>query len=323
MRYLVTGGAGFIGSHLTEALLRRGDHVIVVDNFNDYYDPARKRRNLADAQAMAGFTLVEADFCDQALMTEVFARYQPQKIAHVGAIAGPRPSMLRPLLYEHVNISGTVVLLELARQHEVQNFVMASTSSVYGKTDKIPFVETDPTDRPLSPYAATKKACEVLSYSFHQLYSMPATVVRFFTVYGPRSRPDMTPFLFVEPMLDGRPIKLFNGGVEVYRDWTYVGDIVAGVLAALDRNLPYEIFNLGNAHPVQLIDFVHTLERVTGLRARIEKVPMPATDPPITFADVSKAGRLLDYQPRVAIEEGLGRFWQWYQRDVLAARGRR
>jgi UDP-glucuronate 4-epimerase len=316
MRYLVTGGAGFVGSHLTEALLRRGDEVLVVDNFNDYYDPARKRRNLELAEDLAGFTLAEADFCDQAAMAELFARFKPHKVAHIGAMAGPRPSMLRPILYEQVNVAGTVILLELARQHGVENFVVASTSSVYGRTDKIPFVETDPTDRPLSPYAATKKACEVLAYTFHQLYSMPTTVVRFFTVYGPRGRPDMTPFLFVGPMLAGTPIKLFNGGIEVYRDWTYVSDIVAGVVAALDRNLPYEIFNLGNSQPVQLIDFVHTLERVTGVKALIEAVPLPATDPPITYADVSKAAELLGYRPRVDIAEGLSRFWEWYQRDV-------
>lgn len=320
MRYLVTGGAGFIGSHLAEHLLRRGDEVLVVDNFNDYYTPLRKRRNVAALEAYPGFTLVEADFCNQAAMEALFASFHPQKVAHIGAMAGPRPSMLRPSLYEQVNVAGTVILLELARRHEVEAFVIASTSSVYGKTDKIPFVETDPTDRPLSPYAATKKACEVLAYTFHQLYAMPTTVVRFFTVYGPRGRPDMTPFVFVEPLLAEQPIRLFNGGVGVYRDWTYVDDIVAGVTAALDKALPYEIFNLGNAQPVELISFVRTLEEVVGKRVRIAPEPLPPTDPPITYADVSKAGRLLGYAPQTSVGEGLEHFWTWYQHEVLRSR---
>lgn len=317
MRYLVTGGAGFVGSHLSEALLRRGDEVIVVDNFNDYYSPGRKRRNIAAVLGQPGYTLVEADFCDLEAMTTLFARYRPQKVAHIGAMAGPRPSMQRPLLYEKVNVTGTVVLLELARQYDVQAFVFASTSSVYGRTDKIPFVEDDPTDRPLSPYAATKKSCEVLAYTFHQLYGMPTAGLRFFTVYGPRGRPDMTPFLFMEPMRSGTPIRLFNGGIEVYRDWTYIEDIVSGVIGALDAALPFEIFNLGNSQPVQLIDFVRTLERVTGLQAVIEATPLPATDPPITYADVGKAQRLLGYNPQITVDEGLSRFWDWYQVEVL------
>jgi UDP-glucuronate 4-epimerase len=319
MRYLVTGGAGFIGSHLSEALLARGDEVVVVDNFNDYYTPQRKRRNLAALTRYTGLHLVEADFCDPQAMQAVFDTYQPQKVAHIGGLAGPRPSIKRPLLYQQVNVAGTLVLLEQACRHNVQAFVLASTSSVYGKTDKYPFVEDDPTDKPLSPYAATKKAAEVLSYAFHQLYGLPVSVTRFFTVYGPRGRPDMTPFLFMEPLLQGTPIRLFNGGVGVWRDWTYIDDIVAGVIAALDAALPYEIFNLGNAHPVELRAFVQALERVTGRRALIEAPPLPPTDPPLTFADVGKAQRLLRYQPKVSLDEGLSRFWEWYQSDVLAA----
>lgn len=318
MRYLVTGGAGFIGSHLSEALLARGDEVICVDNFNDYYSPARKRRNIAAALEHPGYTLVEADFRDTAAMEQVFATYRPAKVAHIGAMAGPRPSTERPLLYEEVNVRGTVVLLELARRYQVQGFLLASTSSVYGRSPT-PWAEDSPTDRPLSPYAATKKAAEVLAYTFHFLYQLPTRVVRFFTVYGPRGRPDMTPYLFVDAMVRRKPITLFNGGIEVYRDWTYIDDIIAGVVAALDSDLPFEIFNLGNSSPVQLCDFIALLERITGYPAIVEARPLPPADPPITYADVARARRLLGFAPRVPIEEGLARFWEWYQQEVLNA----
>src|SRR5919109_423620 len=298
MRYLVTGGAGFIGSHLCEALLARGDQVVNVDNFNDYYNPARKRRNIATALGHPNYTLVQGDFRDLAAMEQIFATYRPEKIAHIGAMAGPRPSTERPLLYEEVNVRGTINLLDLARRYGAQGFLLASTSSVYGLSPT-PWSEDSPTDRPLSPYAATKKAAEVLAYTFHSLYKLPTRVVRFFTVYGPRGRPDMTPYLFVDPMVKGKSIVLFNGGTAVYRDWTYVDDIVAGVVAALEADLPFEIFNLGNSTPVQLCDFIALLERVTGYRALVEERPLPAADPPITYADVGKARRLLGYNPRV------------------------
>jgi UDP-glucuronate 4-epimerase len=317
MRYLVTGGAGFIGSHLVEALLARGDEVICVDNFNDYYDPARKRRNIARAIGQPGYTLVEADFRDLPAMEHVFATYRPAKVAHLGAMAGPRPSVERPLLYEEVNIRGTLNLLELARRHNLQGFLLASTSSVYGPSPT-PWTEDLPANQPLSPYAATKKAAEILAYTQHYLHGIPTRVVRFFTVYGPRGRPDMTPHLFVDAMIKRKPIVLFDGGVGVYRDWTYVDDIVAGVVAALDADLAFEIFNLGNSSPVQLSDFVALLERITGLAAIVESRPLPAADPRITYANTDKARRMLGFQPRVAVEEGLARFWQWYQEEVLS-----
>lgn len=316
MRYLVTGGAGFIGSHLCDALLARGDEVVCLDNFNDYYSPARKRSNIAAASKHPGFTLVEADFRDADALSEIFATYRPQKIAHLGAMAGPRPSMERPALYEDVNIRGTLNLLRLAGTSGAQGFVLASTSSVYGLSPT-PWSEDSPTDRPLSYYAATKKAAEVLAYTAHNQYGTPTRVVRFFTVYGPRGRPDMTPSLFIEPMRQGRPITLFNGGVGVYRDWTYVDDIIAGVLAALDADLPYEIFNLGNSSPVQLCDFIATLEAVTGLKATIESRPLPPADPPSTYADISKARRMLGFEPRTSVEQGLAQFWQWYCDQVI------
>jgi UDP-glucuronate 4-epimerase len=316
MRYLVTGGAGFVGSHLGDALLARGDEVICVDNFNDYYSPARKRRNIAAALERQGYTLVEDDFRDLAAMEQVFATHRPDRVAHIGAMAGPRPSVERPLLYEEVNIRGTVTLLELARRYDVKGFVFASTSSVYGAAPT-PWSEDLNTDRPLSPYAATKKAAEVLAYTFHYLYKLPTRVVRFFTVYGPRGRPDMTPYLFVDAMVKRKPITLFNGGVGVHRDWTYVDDIVAGVVAALDSDLPFETFNLGNSSPVQLSDFIALLERVTGMEAIVEAKPLPAADPPITYANVDKARRLLGFNPQTPLEQGLERFWAWYQAEIM------
>ncbi len=316
MRYLVTGGAGFIGSHLADALLARGDEVICVDNFNDYYSPARKRRNIAAALANPRYTLVEGDFRDVEAMERLFATHKPDKVAHLGAMAGPRPSVERPLLYEEVNVRGTVNLLDLARRHAVQGFVLASTSSVYG-TAPTPWSEDLATDRPLSPYAATKKAAEVLAYTFHNLYQMPTRVVRFFTVFGPRGRPDMTPYVFVDAMIKHKPITLFNAGVGVYRDWTYVDDIVAGVVAALDSDIGFDIFNLGNSSPVQLSDFIALLEKVTDLEAIVDAKPLPAADPPITYANVDKARRLLGFQPKTSLEVGLERFWSWYQAEVL------
>jgi UDP-glucuronate 4-epimerase len=316
MRYLVTGGAGFIGSHLAEALLARGDEVICVDNFNDYYNPAHKRRNVAKALEHPGYTLVEADIRDMQAMEQVFATHRPAKVAHIGGMAGPRPSVERPLLYEETNVRGTLNLLELAHRYGVQGFLFASTSSVYGPSPT-PWTEDLPANQQLSPYAATKKAAELLAYTQHYLHRTPTRIVRFFTVYGPRGRPDMTPYLFVDAMIKRKPIVLFDGGVGVYRDWTYVDDIVAGVVAALDADLAFEIFNLGNASPVQLCDFVALLERITGLSAIVESRPLPAADPRITYANTDKARRMLGFQPRTAVEEGLARFWQWYQEDVL------
>ncbi len=317
MTYLVTGGAGFIGSHLVDTLLTRGEQVVCVDNFNTYYNPQRKRRNITWATQQPKYTLVEADIRDAAAMEHVFETYRPVRVAHLAAMAGPRPSIDQPALYAAVNVSGTVTLLELAHRYDVQGLLFASTSSVYGRTTKLPFVETDSTDWPLSPYAASKKAGEVLAYTFHQIYQIPTSVVRFFTVYGPRGRPDMTPFLFVDKMVRGEPFVLFNRGEELYRDYTYIDDIVAGVIAALDAGLPYEIFNLGNSQPVLMQYFVALLGQITGYAPLIEGRPLPATDPPITFADISKARQLLDYTPQTRIEDGVARFWEWYRVDVL------
>jgi UDP-glucuronate 4-epimerase len=316
MRYLITGGAGFIGSSLADALLARGDQVICLDNFNPYYDPARKRRNVAAALDRPGYTLVEGDFRDQALLEQIFAEHRPEALAHLGGMANPRYSVDHPHLYTDVNVRGSLNLFELAGRHGLRSLVYASTSSVYGRAPT-PWTEDLPTDRPLSPYAATKKAAELLAYTLHNQYGTPTRVVRFFTVYGPRGRPDMTPALFVDRMRRREPITLFNGGAGVYRDWTYIGDIVAGLLATLDSELPFEVFNLGNSNPVQLRDFMETLERVTGMEARIEERPLPETEPPVTYADITKAQRLLGFRPSTPLELGLERFWAWYRDEEI------
>ncbi|GAB4210124.1 MAG: GDP-mannose 4,6-dehydratase [Roseiflexaceae bacterium] len=315
MRYLVTGGAGFIGSHVADALLARGDQVVCLDNFNSYYDPAHKRRNIAAALEQPGYTLVEADLRDAAALEQVFKTHRPEAVAHIAGMANPRYSVEHPLLYEEVNVRGSLHLFDLAGRYGVRSMVYASTSSVYGRLPT-PWTEDLPTDRPLSPYAATKKAAELLAHTFHNHYGTPTRVVRFFTVYGPRGRPDMTPMLFVGPMQRGEPITLFNGGVGVYRDWTYIDDTVAGVLAALDADLPFEVFNLGNSSPVQLSDFMAALERVTGLRAEIISKPLAESEPPTTYASIDKARRLLGFEPRTPLDQGLERFWAWYRAEV-------
>ncbi len=316
MRYLVTGGAGFIGSHLADTLLRQGHEVICLDNFNDYYAPERKRQNIAHLSEQQGFALAETDFRDRDALEQVFQRYRPERVAHLGAMANPRYSVTRPFLYEDVNIRGTMNLLEMAARYDVQDFVLASTSSVYGR-NPTPWSESLLTDQPLSPYAATKKSAELLTYTYHNQYGFGARVVRFFTVYGPRGRPDMTPMLFVGPMLRGEPITLFNGGVDVYRDWTYIDDIVAGVIATLEYQESFEVFNLGNSTPVELRTFVRTLEGIMGVEAKIESRPLSESEPTITYADTSKAERLLGFAPQTDIDDGLRRFWDWYRSEAL------
>ncbi len=309
---LVTGGAGFIGSNLCGALLARGERVICLDNFDGYYSPARKRDNVAAYLGQPGFTLIEGDIRDRGLIGRVFAEHRPQRVAHLAAMAGVRYSIERAALYAEVNIQGTIHLLDAARDAGVINFVQASTSSVYGDTDQSPFVEDQPTDRPLAPYPATKKACEVIGHAYHNLFGLNFTAVRFFTVYGPRVRPDMMAYMVIERILNGQEIVLFDGG-EMYRDWTYVDDIVAGLTAALDTPLGYEIINLGRGEPVRLGDFVTIIEGLVGKEARIRSVPAPPSEPPRTFASIEKARRLLGYNPHVSIKEGLVHTWAWYQ----------
>jgi UDP-glucuronate 4-epimerase len=315
---LVTGAAGFIGSHTAEGFLRQGYRVVGLDNFNDYYDPSRKRSNIEEIKATPEadrFLLVEGDICDRELVKSLYDEHDFTAVVHLAAMAGVRASIERPGLYFHVNVDGTLNLLEEAREHETGNFVFASTSSAYGLTEQIPFVETDGCNTPVSPYAASKRAAELLAFTFHHLHGLNVTAVRFFTVYGPRGRPDMMAYKVLDSIDSGREIPLYNGG-QMHRDWTYVDDIVSGVVAAAERPLGWEVINLGRGEPVLLKEFVDYLETVSGKTANMVSTPMLAADVMYTFADISKAARLLDYDPKVSVKEGIDLFWDWYQRAV-------
>jgi len=320
MQVLVTGAAGFIGSHVTEALLRRGDEVVGLDSLNDYYDPARKRRNLAEIEETAAtspgkFTFVSGDIRDRKLVDDLFDANDFTAVAHLAALPGVRASLDDPPLYVDVNINGTIALLEAARRQEpTPNFVFASTSSVYGGTTQIPFVETDMCDQPLAPYPASKRATELMGYTYHHIYGMDFTAVRFFTVYGPRNRPDMMAFKLADNIVNGTEVALFNNG-QMYRDWTFVDDITKGVVAALDRRLGYDIVNLGRGEPTLLADFVGLIEKRLGKESSLNPEPMPAADMSNTYADISKARKLLDYDPVISVPEGVDAFLSWYEKD--------
>lgn len=317
MRILVTGAAGFIGSHLAEHLCRRGDEVVGLDNFNDYYDPARKRANEQRLCAYPNFRMVEADVRDRATLFRLFEDARFDAVGHLAAMAGVRDAVKQPDLYVNVDLNGTQNLLDAARAAgNVGNFVMASTSSVYGNTTRLPFIETDPCDRPLQPYAAAKRAAEILGHTYHYLFGQNFTALRFFTVYGPNGRPDMMAYLVADSITKGKQIPLYDGG-RMYRNWTYVDDTVAGVAAALDRPLGYEIINLGQDQPVLLADFVGMMEELSGHKANVVATPRLPADVTSNEADISKARRLLDYDPRVPVAEGVRRFWEWYRRYDL------
>ena len=316
---LVTGAAGFIGSHTAAALLERGDKVVGLDNLNDYYDPARKRANLSELAGLSGaaerFTFVEGDIRDRALLSELFAKHGFTAVAHLAAMAGVRVSVDDPWLYYDVNLTGTLNLLDASRVHDKPNFVLASTSSAYANTKQVPFIETDAADRPLAPYPASKRSAELLGHSYHHIHGLDFTALRFFTVYGPRGRPDMLAYKLLDAMRSGQPMPLYNGG-QMHRDWTFVSDIVQGVVAATDRRLGYEIINIGRGEPVLLADFVRSLEAVAGAAAPVANEPMMRADVSYTYADISKARALLGYAPRVSIAEGVRQFYDWYCKAV-------
>jgi len=316
MKVLVTGAAGFIGSHVAEALLERGDTVVGLDNFNDYYSPARKRANVAPLIRHPHFTLQEADLRDADEMAQICAETAFDAVIHLAAMAGVRYSIERAPLYVDVNVRGTVNLLEGIRRADIPHVVFASTSSVYGDTKDLPFREDAPLGRPLAPYPATKIAGEVMGHAYHNMFDLSFTALRFFSVYGPRGRPDMMPYHITDCIVHGRSFMLYDAG-EMHRDWTYVRDIAAGVIAAMDRPLGYEVFNLGRGEPVRMADFVGLIEDLVGKPAQMAAPPAPASEPPITYADVKKAQRLLGYDPQTAVAEGMQRFWEWYRTDVL------
>jgi len=316
-RVLVTGGAGFIGSHVCERLLARGDAVIALDNFDDFYDPAIKRRNLATCLSSGGFSLAEGDIRDGALLEEI-SGHGIDAVIHLAARAGVRPSIESPALYADVNVVGTTRLLEMARRRRIRNFVFASSSSVYGERRDAPFRESDAVDFPVSPYAATKKAGELLCHAFHRLGELDVACLRFFTVYGPRQRPEMAIHRFTRLIAAGEPVPIFgDGGAQ--RDFTYVDDIVSGVLAALDRNEGYRVYNLGHHRMVAIDELVAELGAALGIEPRIRRLPQQAGDVSRTCADISRARELLGYEPRTSLEEGLARFVEWYRAESAAS----
>ncbi|UCE84870.1 MAG: NAD-dependent epimerase/dehydratase family protein [Deltaproteobacteria bacterium] len=317
MRVLVTGAAGFIGSHLCEALLARGDEVSALDDLNDFYDPARKRANVAGFRDHPRCRFAELDIRDASALERRFAEWPPDAIAHLAAYGNVRYSIGRAPLYADVNIVGSVNVLECARAAGTETFVFASTSSIYGATEQLPFVESDPCNRPLAPYPASKKAVEVLGYTYHNLHGTHFTALRFFSVYGPRGRPDMMPYLVTDRIVRGEEISLFDAG-RMKRDWTYVDDVTAGVLAALDRSLGYEIVNLGRGQPVLMSEFVERIEGLVGRAAVLSTPPAPASEPKVTYASIEKARQLLDYHPTTDLADGLAALWEWYRKAVLA-----
>ncbi len=311
----LTGGAGFIGSHVARRLLGRGDRVTILDDFNDFYDPALKRANVADLERRApagALAIVEGDIRDADLVDRLFARGRFDAVIHLAARAGVRPSLKEPVLYEEVNCIGTLRLLEAARHHGPKTFVFASSSSVYGINEKVPFAEDDPVEQPISPYATTKRTGELLCFNYSHLYGLRTSCLRFFTVYGPGQRPEMAIAKFTDLLARGHAVPLYGDGGS-RRDYTYVDDIVDGVVAVLDLAPTFEIVNLGGSETTRLIDLVHGIARELGVEPTIEWLPEQPGDVPITYADVGKARKLLGYAPKVAIPEGLERYVAWYR----------
>jgi UDP-glucuronate 4-epimerase len=306
----ITGVAGFVGSRLARALLDRGDRVVGIDNLNDYYALVHKQRHLADLLPHDQFTFSQTDLADAPALLELMRRHSPAAVAHLAAMAAVRYSVQHPLIYGTVNVQGSMNLLDAARQCGNPRLVLASTGSVYGSSTPVPFVESAAADRPLAPYPASKRAMELIAHSFHHLFQLPVTVLRFFNVYGPHGRPDMMPWQWTKMIVHGQSLSLYNAG-RLKRDWTYIDDIVSGFIAALDRTFGYEIINLGCSHPVENIEFVRTLEKLLGREAKIVDAPCPPSEPLVTYADITKARMMLGYEPKVNVEEGLSRFIQW------------
>ena len=313
-KILVTGGAGFIGSHLVDRLLSEGGwRVVVVDDFNDFYAPDVKRENVREHVRNSSYKLYEADIRDRARLAEIFKEEKFDCIVHLAARAGVRPSLAEPILYAETNINGTLNLLELARSFEVKQFVFGSSSSVYGINAKVPFSEDDPIRQPISPYAATKAAGELICHTYSHLYGVRSVCLRFFTVYGARQRPDLAIHKFAKLMTQDRAIPVFGDGT-TRRDYTYIDDIIAGVRAAIDyEGSDYEVFNLGESQTVELNELIALLEKELGRRAQIDRRPQQPGDVPQTFAEITKARRLLGYNPQTKIEDGIKRFVEWFR----------
>ncbi len=315
---LITGAAGFIGSTLSERLIAGGRRVVGVDNFCDFYARSRKEANVSGLRESSGFELVEADIRDRSAMLGLFAAHRPDEVVHIAAMAGVRPSIEQPAYYTAVNLDGTVNLLDAAASHGASKFLFASSSSVYGNNRKVPFAESDRVDFPISPYAATKRAGELLCHTYWRLHGLPIFCLRFFTVFGPRQRPDLAISKFLRLMHAGEPLPFFGDG-STSRDYTYIDDIVDGVEAALARCDRFDIFNLGGSAPVTLSELVATIEGVTGHSAELDRRPMQPGDVDRTYADLSHSGSELGYAPRVSLAEGIARQWAWMQAEVSGA----
>ncbi len=313
MNFLVTGGAGFIGSHVCERLLEQGHGVWAMDDLNSFYDPALKRQNLeAIRRHGPRFQFIQADITNRPAVDAAFAATRFDQVIHLAARAGVRPSIEEPALYQRVNVEATVNILEAARFTGVRKLTIASSSSVYGVNSKVPFAETDPIFQPISPYAASKLACEALGHVYHHLYGMDIAMLRFFTVYGARQRPDLAIHKFARLLRAGKPIPMFGDG-STARDYTYIDDILSGVLACTNREFGFEIFNLGESKTVTLSRLIDLLQAALDIRAVIDRQPLQPGDVPLTCANIGKAARMLDYRPVTQIEEGIGKFAAWFQ----------
>jgi len=316
MKILVTGAAGFIGMYTAKRLLEQGHQVVGLDNLNDYYDPALKQWRLAQLKPYNNFRFIKLDLADREGMAELFATEKFQRVIHLAAQAGVRYSLENPFAYVDSNLVGTMTILEGCRHHQVEHLVYASSSSVYGMNEKIPFSETDQVDNPVSLYAATKKANELMAHSYSKLYGIPTTGLRFFTVYGPAGRPDMAPWLFTEAISQNKPIKVFNQG-KMMRDFTYIDDIVEGVIRIQNvipqGEIPYSLFNIGNNEPVQLSRFIKAIETALGQKAEKQMLPMQPGDVERTYADTTRLEAIVGYKPQTEIEEGIAKFVEWYR----------
>lgn len=320
MNIIVTGGAGFIGSHLCEKLLKLGHRILCIDNFNDFYDPRIKRNNIKGIIENPDFKLFEVDILSQAEINNIFSSYPIDLVIHLAARAGVRPSITQPLLYEKVNVIGTLNILEACKKNKINKLIFASSSSIYGANKKIPFSEEDSVDFPVSPYAFTKKSGELICYTYHHLYNIDTICVRFFTVYGPRQRPEMAIHKFTRKIFNKEPIDIYGDGSSS-RDYTYIDDIINGVINMIGKVKGYEIVNLGNSYPVKLIDLVHLIEDTTGIKATINFTPSMPGDVFITCADIRKARKYYNYNPKVTIKEGLIKFIDWYKEQGEGKRG--
>jgi len=316
---LVTGGAGFIGSHLCERLLKDRFNVVCVDNFNAYYEPKRKENNIADCLKYENFMLYRADILNAKILEDIFSEKKIDIVIHLAAMAGVRSSIKNPQIYYDVNVDGTKNLLDVSVKYNIKKFIFGSSSSVYGENKKIPFSEQDEVNTQVSPYAKTKKKAEDLCGQYHRNFGLKITCLRFFTVYGPRGRPDMAPFMFVESIINNIPIKIYSSKEEfengsLARDFTYVDDIINGIMLSVEKNIGFEIINLGKGNPIKINEFVDAIEKLLGKKAEKTFIGRQKGDVPLTFADISKARNLLGYAPKTSLEAGMAKFIEWYKK---------